>query len=134
MRGLLRWGGVAIAIAGLALALLTYFVAPIGTSFVAKTLCSGIFVSGRDRNEVHRQDVLADNNPLLPFISYAIDDALRTVEARFLGLRLRAAQFREGAGCAVTYGLPVAPTAAPRARRSAKGRTGGLCRAQSRGL
>jgi len=39
--------------------------APIGTAYAAKTLCSGVFVSQRDAADVIREDIRADNHPLL---------------------------------------------------------------------
>src|SRR5205085_1638895 len=42
--------------------------APIGTAYAAKTLCSGVFVSRRGEQDVIREDVRADNHPLLRVI------------------------------------------------------------------
>lgn len=98
-------GGVGAAFAGLVL-----FIAPIGTAFVAKTVCSGVFVAGRAADEVHQLDVIADNNPLLPFVSYVVDRAKAEVMAQFLGLQTRVAQFRPGVGCAVAFDRTLART------------------------
>lgn len=99
----LATGGAAAAFAGLVL-----YIAPIGTAYVAKAVCSGVFVAGRDVREVHQQDVIADNNPLLPFVSYAVDTAKSQVMAQFLGLQTRVAHFRPGVGCAVAFGRSLA--------------------------
>jgi CubicO group peptidase (beta-lactamase class C family) len=90
-----------------ALAVAVYHVsriAPIGTAYAAKILCSGVFVSGRDAQPVIDQDVMADVHPLLRFVSPTVDRARRRASARFLGLALREAQYRPGLGCALALG------------------------------
>lgn len=108
MRPLWKWGliaGVGVAAAGFGA--LVHYIAPIGTAYVAKTVCSGVFVAGRDAQEVFRRDVVADNNPLLPLVRYAVDGSGMQVAAEFLGLQERVARYRPGVGCAVTFGRPL---------------------------
>lgn len=73
--------------------------APIGAAYAAKTLCSGVFVSGRQPEEVMREDILADNHPLLKAVWPAVDRTRQLASATFLGLALRQAQYRPGLGC-----------------------------------
>lgn len=104
----LRFVAGAIALlAGGALAYGAYTLsrlAPIGTAFTAKTLCSGVFVSGRAAQAVLAEDVRADSHPLLRAVTAAVDTRQQRVDARFLGLAQRVAQYRPGLGC--TLALP----------------------------
>ncbi len=72
---------------------------PIGSGYAAKTVCSGVFVSGRDAHEVFAEDVRADNHPLLGLTSMRVDRARSEVHARFVGLHQRRARYEPGAGC-----------------------------------
>jgi CubicO group peptidase (beta-lactamase class C family) len=83
--------------------------APIGTAYAAKTLCSGVFVSGRPARTVIEEDILADNHPLLQLVIPSLDAQRRRASATFLGIAERVAQFRPGFGCTVALG--VAPDA-----------------------
>jgi len=93
---------------------------PIGTAYAAKTLCSGVFVMGRPAQEVIREDVVADNHPLLRAVSVSVDAARRAVTARFLGLAPRTAVYRSGLGCTLALGVSLAElqASAPAARPS----------------
>lgn len=105
MRPVWKWGlGATVAVAAVGFVGLVQFIAPIGTAYVAKTICSGVFVAGRDARDVYRLDVVADNNPLLPLVRYAVDRAGMQVVAGFLGLQQRVARYRPGVGCALTFG------------------------------
>jgi CubicO group peptidase (beta-lactamase class C family) len=73
--------------------------APVGSAYAAKILCSGVFVSGRPAREVIEQDVLADNHPLLRAVVPALDAQARRASATFAGAAERTAQYRPGMGC-----------------------------------
>jgi len=77
--------------------------APIGTAYAAKTLCSGVFVSQRDAADVIREDIRADNHPLLRAIYASVDPSNKTASATFFGLARRNAMFRSGRGCALAF-------------------------------
>lgn len=79
-------------------------IAPIGTAYAAKTLCSGVFVSGRDPRIVIDEDIMAEVHPLMRFVSPEIDRSHRRASARFLGFAMREAQFRPGLGCTLAIG------------------------------
>jgi hypothetical protein len=74
-------------------------IAPVGTAYAAKTLCSGVFVSGRDPQPVIDEDIMAEVHPLLRLVTPALDRTRERASARFLGFALREAQYRPGLGC-----------------------------------
>jgi len=80
---------------------------PIGTAYAAKTLCSGVFVTGRPADDVIREDVVADNHLLLRVVSMSVDVTRRAATARFLGLAPRTAVYRPGLGCTLALGTYV---------------------------
>src|SRR5690348_6050160 len=67
--------------------------APIGTAYAAKTLCSGVFVSHRRDQEVIREDIRADNHPLLRVVQATVDHSSQTASAALFGLARRNARF-----------------------------------------
>ncbi len=76
---------------------------PIGTGYVAKYLCSAIFISGRNPDSVFREDV-APVNPLAAVVSLNIDRPNKRVTADSFGLFKAAAVYREGCGCTLAVG------------------------------
>ena len=81
-------------------------IGPVGTAYAAKTLCSGVFVSGRPPEDVIREDILADNHPLLKAVWPSVDRDRRVASATFLGLMGREARFHPGLGCMLVIGTP----------------------------
>ena len=79
-------------------------IAPIGTAYAAKTLCSGVFVSGRDPQAVIDEDIMGGVDPLLRLVAPAVDRARQRASARFLGFAQRDAQYRPGLGCTLALG------------------------------
>ncbi len=69
-----------------------------GAAYAAKTLCSGVFVSG-----LHPDRVAAEEyeplDPLFKRLSRRVDVEARVVETSLLGLADAKAEFRPGAGC-----------------------------------
>ena len=55
--------------------------APIGAAYAAKTLCSAVFVSGRAASDAIREDIRAENHPLLHFILPEVDTSRRIASA-----------------------------------------------------
>lgn len=97
-----------------------YRMATIGTAYVAKILCSGVFVSQRDPATIVGTDLAIDDIAVLRHIDARVDRDARAVTADIFGLAWRKAAFREGRGCAVMHGgadPPQAPVhaAMPRA-------------------
>jgi CubicO group peptidase (beta-lactamase class C family) len=66
----------------------------IGSSYAAKTVCSCVFVSGRELKTVQSQDLYA-----VPFATTEVDQTARTVSANIYGLAHVKAIYREGLGC-----------------------------------
>jgi CubicO group peptidase (beta-lactamase class C family) len=79
--------------------------APIGTAYAAKTLCSGVFVAGRPARSVIVEDILSDNHPLLRLVTPSLDAQRRRASASFFGTAERVAQFRSGFGCTLALGV-----------------------------
>jgi CubicO group peptidase (beta-lactamase class C family) len=86
--------------------------APIGAAYAAKTLCSGVFVSGRAALDVIREDIRAENHPLLRFVLPEVDPSRHIASATFLGLARREADYRSGLGCTIAFGTINDPSAA----------------------
>ncbi|KWI57173.1 serine hydrolase [Burkholderia ubonensis] len=93
--------------------------APIATGYAAKTLCSGVFVSGRPAASVIDVDIMAGVHPLLKLVHPSVDPARHLARATFAGFAAREAVFRPGLGCTLALGpstdaLPAAlPDPAP---------------------
>jgi hypothetical protein len=98
--------GIAILMAtGLGFgAYLLSLLAPIGTAYAAKTLCSGVFVSRRMPADVIREDIVADNHPLLGLIHPSVEPGAQLASATFLGMMRREARYRPGLGCTIVIG------------------------------
>lgn len=77
---------------------------PIGTGYVAKYLCSAVFVSGRNPDDVLREDV-APVNPLAAVVSVDIDRSNKRVASDSFGLFRNTAVYREGCGCTLLAGV-----------------------------
>ena len=113
---------------------------PIGTAYAAKTLCSGVFVTGRPAEEVIREDVVADNHPLLRVVSMSVDATRQLATVDFLGLAQRTAFYRPGLGCTLALGAPVTELRASSAFTAApstalpRGATEDLPSASGRGI
>ncbi len=71
---------------------------PAGTAYFAKILCSSVFVSGRDPDDVLAVDLALDH-PLTGNLDVDVDHGQRTVGVSFKGLFERRAVFRDGLGC-----------------------------------
>ena len=78
--------------------------APIGTAYAAKMLCSGVFVSRRLPEDVEREDIRAENHPLLGLVQTELDTGRQRISATFVGFAQRVAQYRPGAGCTLALG------------------------------
>ena len=76
----------------------------VGTNYSAKIVCSSVFISGRDADEVLAVDVQAPGHPLLRQISIDVDEDARRVNARIFGFFAPAvSQYRAGLGCTNTH-------------------------------
>lgn len=108
MRRLLKIVGVVLGVVLLALAGLgawLFFAPPdlirVATGYSARTVCSNVFVAGRDRGEVMTVDVQSPGHPLLRIISASVDPETGIVQAGIFGfLGRNHAMHRDGLGCA----------------------------------
>src|SRR4051812_7100967 len=76
----------------------------IGSAYTAKTLCTGVFVSGRDPASVLAEDVRAGQIALLRAIEPTVNAERRIVTASFGGLAERTAVYLDGLGCTLAIG------------------------------
>lgn len=84
----------------------------IGAAFAAKTVCSGVFVSGRDPGGVLANDVLAYGHPILKHLKINVDQQRKLVRADLFGvIGGGLAVYRPGTGCAVVADDDVARAA-----------------------
>jgi len=88
---------------------------PVAAGYAAKTVCSGVFVSGREAQQVFDIDVVADNHPLLRLTRVRVDEGAHRVHATFLGTHRRSAGHVPDAGCTLDLhaGGPQAHVARP---------------------
>jgi CubicO group peptidase (beta-lactamase class C family) len=93
--------GVAVGVAALVLAAgyLARQVILVGNGYVAKTVCSGVFVSARKPQAMRDAEVEANDPGILRLVAVEVDRSARAVTARFLGLGERVAVFRGPLGC-----------------------------------
>jgi CubicO group peptidase (beta-lactamase class C family) len=77
-------------------------IAPTGTGYCAKIMCSAVFVSGLDPERVEREE-------LRPYwyVKAKVDHSAGTVTARLFGMAPRTAVYREGLGCTLAVGIGV---------------------------
>ena len=88
----------------------------VGNGYVAKTVCSGVFVSGRKPHAVREAEIEANDPGILRLVGLDVDRSALTVTARFLGLGERVAVFRGPLGCTLAVDVSVrdlAPRALP---------------------
>ncbi len=76
-------------------------VAEIGGGLVARTMCTAVFVQGRDPEDVWPHDIGPDIDPRLSLFRASIDRAAGEVRAGRFGLTLAMAGHTPGLGCAV---------------------------------
>lgn len=100
-------GLVILLIAGLTIfAWLKYPFVAVGSAYKAKTVCSAIFISGRDETSVLNEDVHAGKLSRLDPFDVEINYENRTVTTSLYGMVSRTAVFREGIGVTLTHDVP----------------------------
>ena len=77
---------------------------PISTGHTAKTICSNVFISGRNAEVVFKEDI-APVHFLFAITDYKVDPDAKTVSADAFGFAERKAIYREGRGCTIVNGL-----------------------------
>jgi CubicO group peptidase (beta-lactamase class C family) len=77
---------------------------PISTGHTAKTICSNVFISGRDAQDVFKEDI-APLHFLFAITDFKVDADKKSVSADAFGFAERKAIYREGCGCTIVNGL-----------------------------
>jgi CubicO group peptidase (beta-lactamase class C family) len=96
---------VIVVAGGTAAAVYYYPTAKLGSGILAKTLCSGVFVSHRDPEKVREEDLTGPPyEPLEKFPQPKVERDAKRVRASFFGLGRQTAIFREGLGCTLVDG------------------------------
>lgn len=81
-----------------------YNVMPIGNGHAAKTLCSNIFISGRNAETVFNEEI-APVHFLFSIADFKVDRTAKTVSADAYGFVKLKAIYRDGCGCTIVKGL-----------------------------
>ncbi|MGD0822556.1 MAG: serine hydrolase [Desulfomonilia bacterium] len=106
MKRSLRWLlgalGVLVVLGCGAFTFLMLEVAPVGTAYTAKRMCSCVFVAHRDPSSVLREEL-----GKYGYISTDIDYKNKTVTGSILGMAKRTALYRDGLGCTLAAGMSV---------------------------
>jgi len=105
-----------IACAGLALGMArARDVTKVATGFVADILCSETFISGLDpgRNFVETTDAMPGTGLITWATDYQVDRIRKDVTVTLFGLGRSHAVYREGIGCTLDHGAPLAEVRAP---------------------
>ncbi|OIO08267.1 MAG: hypothetical protein AUJ52_08585 [Elusimicrobia bacterium CG1_02_63_36] len=87
-------------------------IAPVGSGYKAKVVCSAVFVCGRDPEEVARLDVSADSYAILRPFRVSVDHERRSVTASLFGAGAKTAVFRPGIGTTLSAS-PAGPASLP---------------------
>ena len=131
----LRQAALAVVVAILLTA--SYFgrqVILVGNGYVAKTVCSAVYVSGRKPHAARDAEIRLSYPGILRLVSADVERSSRTVRSAFLGLGERVAVYRDGLGC--TLALGVSPGSSPRGgareRGGASGEGHAVARARGR--
>ena len=77
---------------------------PISTGHTAKTVCSNVFISGRDAQDVFTEDI-APLHFLFAITDFKVDPDEKSVSADAFGFAERKAIYRDGCGCTIVNGL-----------------------------
>lgn len=102
-------GALAAAAGGL---LYANDMARVASAYKAKTVCSEVFLAGRDRRAVLDGE-FAGISPAVDLAGVKIDDRKRRVDASLLGLGHARVHYRDGFGCTIEAGGPPAALRRP---------------------
>jgi CubicO group peptidase (beta-lactamase class C family) len=119
LRRLLVALAVVILGAVLAGAYLGLRAAAVGTAYVAKIMCSGVFVAQRDPQSIRDSDLSGQGLEEMRYMDARVDREARRVTSTLFGLVSRQAVYREGRGCSVVHGEQPAPGPATGSARPA---------------
>jgi CubicO group peptidase (beta-lactamase class C family) len=77
----------------------------VGNGYLAKTVCSGVFLTGRKPQSVLDEEIRSNDPGILRLATVEVDRSAGTVRSRLLGLGGRVAVYREGLGCTLAIGV-----------------------------
>ena len=104
-----RWRGRAALVVVVAILLTAGYFARqltlVGNGYVAKTMCSAVYVSGRKPQAVRDAEIRLNDPGILRLASADVERSSRTVRSAFLGLGERVAVYRDGLGCTLALGV-----------------------------
>lgn len=78
---------------------------PISSGHTAKTICSNVFISGRDAQNVFKEDI-APLHFLFAITDFKVDPDAKTVTADAFGFAKLRAIYRDGCGCTILKDIP----------------------------
>jgi CubicO group peptidase (beta-lactamase class C family) len=78
-----------------------------GSGLAAQLACAGVFVSGRDLEDVRLHDIVV-SDPLLAHVALTLDRPGRTVTATLFGLGRKVSLYRPGLGCTLVLDSDIA--------------------------
>ena len=84
--------------------LYAYRVARVGSGFSAEILCGGVFVSGREPDDVKAKDLSGPGYELLRFFQQTVEREATRVTASAYGFAAQTAVYREDLGCTLIDG------------------------------
>lgn len=73
-----------------------YRVALLGSGYMAQTICAGLFVSGRDFDDLMEQDLSGPGLEPLRLFTQVVDSDAKSVRAAVFGLAQQTSVFRNG--------------------------------------
>ncbi|MHA1518523.1 MAG: serine hydrolase domain-containing protein, partial [Alphaproteobacteria bacterium] len=85
-----------------------YRVALLGSGYMAQTICAGLFVSGRDFDDLMEQDLSGPGLEPLRLFTQVVDSDAKSVRAAVFGLAQQTSVFRNGLGCTLIHDEPAA--------------------------
>ncbi len=99
------WIVVVLLVTAAAIALpRLYRTALLGSGFMAQILCGGVFVSGRDPQDLLREELTGKGYELLSYFQPEVDRDGKRVAASLYGLASRTSIYRQGLGCTLLDG------------------------------
>lgn len=96
--------------------------ASVAAGFVAKSVCSGVFVSQRTLSDIVAKDLRLYHNPVLDAVAASVDHSRRRAVASLAGLARREAVHRPGLGCALAVEVDADALAAQRVLQTPEAR------------
>ena len=80
-----------------------YRIALLGSGYMAQTLCAGIFVSGRNFQDLMTEDLTGPGLGTLRLFTPSVDEEAKDVSAAAFGIARQTSIFREGLGCTLIH-------------------------------